>query len=174
VTIDFTRYKDWLSRHPDHRPPDVLPDEFKTPGTGAGLGASSAGRKASGQIINEKENRSPLFNAGNHSSSEVAELTLKMRDLGSMQSSPTPESTPAWQASAPKAPLYVDRKAIPQGDGAGSVDSGDEPAYPIGFAQMLEMLQKGIPIPGIRQIPDTVIRDPVSLLSSYLVQLCVF
>ncbi|WDK09814.1 hypothetical protein CGRA01v4_01092 [Colletotrichum graminicola] len=24
---------------------------------------------------------------------------------------------------------------------------------------MLEMIQKGIPIPGIRQIPDTVVRD---------------
>ncbi|KAM5351943.1 hypothetical protein ACJ41O_004666 [Fusarium nematophilum] len=60
-----------------------------------------------------------------------------------------------WQKAAPKADLYVDRKvAIAQ--------SGpeDQPNYPMGFAEMIKLLQEGKPVPGIRQIPNTIIRDP--------------
>lgn len=71
-----------------------------------------------------------------------------------------PSNVPAWQASAPKTELYVEKntapgKEVPQG--------GDQPAYPMGFAEMLDRIQKGLPIPGIKDIPDTVVRDPVSL-----------
>ncbi|KAH6695833.1 hypothetical protein F5X68DRAFT_32604 [Plectosphaerella plurivora] len=61
----------------------------------------------------------------------------------------------AWQASAPKADLYVERKPEDPSQG-----TGNEPAYPMGFAEMLERIQKGLPIPGIKEIPDTVVRDP--------------
>lgn len=77
----------------------------------------------------------------------------------------TDDNVPSWQASAPKADLYVDKKTAAanasRADGAPQPGS-DEPAYPMGFAEMLERIQKGEPIPGIREIPDTVIRDPVS------------
>lgn len=68
-----------------------------------------------------------------------------------------PSNVPAWQASAPKTELYVEKntapgKEVPQG--------GDQPAYPMGFAEMLDRIQKGLPIPGIKDIPDTVVRDP--------------
>ncbi|KAH7321191.1 hypothetical protein B0I35DRAFT_477703 [Stachybotrys elegans] len=59
-----------------------------------------------------------------------------------------------WQQAAPKADLYVDRKAAPQ-----ATEDG-EPNYPMGFAEMLRLLQEGKPIPGIKQIPNTVVRDP--------------
>ncbi|CAM1503924.1 Fc.00g015150.m01.CDS01 [Cosmosporella sp. VM-42] len=59
-----------------------------------------------------------------------------------------------WQKAAPKADLYVDRKAAAQSG------SGDGPDYPMGFAEMLKLLQEGKPVPGIRQIPNTVVRDP--------------
>ncbi|KAH7015301.1 hypothetical protein EDB80DRAFT_864715 [Ilyonectria destructans] len=58
-----------------------------------------------------------------------------------------------WQQAAPKADLYVDRKAAAQ-------SAGDQPNYPMGFAEMLRLLQEGKPVPGIRQIPNTIIRDP--------------
>ena len=61
-----------------------------------------------------------------------------------------------WQKAAPKADLFVDRKAAP------ATGSGDEPSYPMGFAEMIKLLQEGKPVPGIRQIPNTVISDPVS------------
>ncbi|EFY95723.1 hypothetical protein MAA_08867 [Metarhizium robertsii ARSEF 23] len=104
VQIDFAKYKDWLSRHPGHTPPQVLPEEYRSPSA----------------------------------------------------SSPSEPPLP-WQQAAPKADLYVDRKA------AAENATGDQPSYPMGFAEMLKLLQEGKPIPGIKQIPNTVVRDPVSL-----------
>ena len=65
-----------------------------------------------------------------------------------------------WQQAAPRADLFVDRKAAADAAAA----SGDgQPSYPMGFAQMLALLQQGKEIPGIRQIPDTIARAPVRL-----------
>ncbi|KAF5006119.1 hypothetical protein FDECE_7491 [Fusarium decemcellulare] len=60
-----------------------------------------------------------------------------------------------WQKAAPKADLYVDRKAA-----AAQSGSEDQPNYPMGFAEMIKLLQEGKPVPGIRQIPNTIVRDP--------------
>lgn len=66
-----------------------------------------------------------------------------------------------WQQAAPRGDLFVDRSG---GAGADARhDHDDQPAYPMGFAEMLKLIQEGKPVPGIRQIPNTVIRDPVSL-----------
>ncbi len=67
-----------------------------------------------------------------------------------------PAGTLDWQQAAPKADLYVDRGAADA-----SSPSGGEPAYPMAFAEMIKLLQEGKPVPGIRQIPNTVIRNPV-------------
>lgn len=92
VQIDFAHYHTWLARHPDHQPPQLVP-----------------------------QHSPPL----------------------------------SWQQAAPKADLYVDRTQQP---------SSGEPNYPMGFAEMLRLLNEGKPIPGIRQIPNTIARDPVSLV----------
>lgn len=71
-------------------------------------------------------------------------------------SSPQPEpprSVLHWQKAAPKADLYVERSASSQ-------NSSGEPNYPIGFAEMLKLLKDGKPVPGIKQIPNTVARGP--------------
>ncbi|KAF5712742.1 hypothetical protein FGLOB1_4372 [Fusarium globosum] len=60
-----------------------------------------------------------------------------------------------WQKAAPKADLYVDRKTA-----AAQSGSQDQPSYPMGFAEMIKLIQEGKPVPGIRQIPNTVVRDP--------------
>jgi hypothetical protein len=60
-----------------------------------------------------------------------------------------------WQQAAPKAELYVDKKAA-----AAQAGSAGSPNYPMAFAEMLKLLQEGKPIPGIRQIPNTIARDP--------------
>ncbi|GKT46963.1 uncharacterized protein ColSpa_07144 [Colletotrichum spaethianum] len=138
VTIDFARYKDWLARHPGYTPPDILPEEYKSQNTqGTATTPTTAG------------------------SSDVPDLTSKLSGLSTgkvkEESAAAAGPAPSWQAAAPKADLYVERKPPSQADAPG--EGGDEPAYPMGFAQMLEMIQKGIPIPGIRQIPDTVVRD---------------
>ncbi|OBR06038.1 hypothetical protein CH63R_10158 [Colletotrichum higginsianum IMI 349063] len=147
VTIDFARYKDWLARRPDYTPPDILPEEYKsTSARDAATVSATAG------------------SSGADPANEVPDLTSKLNNLstGKDKDEPAadpaaPEPAPSWQSAAPKADLYVERNPASQADGPGQ--GGDEPAYPIGFAQMLEMIQKGIPIPGIRQIPDTVVRD---------------
>ncbi|KAK7417130.1 hypothetical protein QQX98_004733 [Neonectria punicea] len=61
-----------------------------------------------------------------------------------------------WQQAAPKADLYVDRKAA----ATAAESAGDQPNYPMGFAEMIQLLQEGKPVPGIRQIPNTIVRDP--------------
>ncbi|KAF4775805.1 hypothetical protein HER10_EVM0000903 [Colletotrichum scovillei] len=158
VTIDFAKYKDWLAKHPDHTPPDVLPEEYKTSSTASTQGAAASSSTA--PVASE---------AAESSTDDVPTLTSKLDNLNTNEitpavpastdssKNPADEATPSWQAAAPKADLYVERKAQPQEGAPGQ--GGDEPAYPMGFAQMLEMIQKGIPIPGIRQIPDTVVRD---------------
>ncbi|RDA83410.1 hypothetical protein CP532_4816 [Ophiocordyceps camponoti-leonardi (nom. inval.)] len=95
VQIDFSQYQSWLAQHPDHKPPDVIPNNCNPP---------------------------------------ISALP--------------------WQQAAPKAELYVERSGPSQ-------SSAEEPRYPLGFAEMLKLLQDGKPIPGIRQIPNTVARDPV-------------
>jgi hypothetical protein len=62
-----------------------------------------------------------------------------------------------WQKAAPKTDLYIDRKAA-----AAQSGSEDQPNYPMGFAEMIKLIQEGKPVPGIRQIPNTIVRDPVS------------
>ncbi|KAL7821411.1 hypothetical protein V8C44DRAFT_314490 [Trichoderma aethiopicum] len=73
---------------------------------------------------------------------------------------PQAEATP-WQQAAPKADLYVQRnKPSSSNSHPQSSSSEPEPAYPIAFAEMIKLLQEGKPIPGIRQIPNTIERDP--------------
>lgn len=66
-----------------------------------------------------------------------------------------------WQKAAPKAELYVDRAAA-------AAAAEDQPAYPMAFAEMIKLLQEGKEVPGIRQIPNTIIRDPVCHFFSQL------
>ncbi|KAI0392683.1 hypothetical protein F5Y17DRAFT_343829 [Xylariaceae sp. FL0594] len=63
-------------------------------------------------------------------------------------------SVPSWQREAPKAELFVPRNAAPASDGK------DTLPYPKKFEEIVMFLQTGQKIPGIREIPDTVIDDP--------------
>ena len=69
-------------------------------------------------------------------------------------------SRPAWQAAAPKAELYIDRSGE-----ASTADqsSADGPAYPSRFAELIRCIKEGLPVPGVREIPETIVRDPVSV-----------
>ncbi|POR38146.1 Uncharacterized protein TPAR_01660 [Tolypocladium paradoxum] len=72
------------------------------------------------------------------------------------QADESPPPVLPWQRAAPRADLYVDRIAASQSPSG----AGGEPNYPMAFAEMLKLLQEGKPIPGIRQIPNTIARDP--------------
>lgn len=83
-------------------------------------------------------------------------LPEEYRQRDATNAAPTPALD--WQKAAPKTDLYIDKKAA-------ATQSGpqDQPNYPMGFAEMIKLIQEGKPVPGIRQIPNTIIRDPVSL-----------
>ncbi|KAI0467833.1 hypothetical protein F4859DRAFT_226476 [Xylaria cf. heliscus] len=67
---------------------------------------------------------------------------------------PVDSSIPSWQRAAPKAELFVPRNAGP------SNSDGTAVPYPKKFEEIVKFLETGETIPGIRQIPDTVIDDP--------------
>ncbi|ERS95060.1 hypothetical protein HMPREF1624_08549 [Sporothrix schenckii ATCC 58251] len=66
---------------------------------------------------------------------------------------------PSWQRSAPRNTLKVDRAAAPTGTGGGGAGAGEAP-YSDKFAKVVEAIQTGKELDGIKQIPDTVIRQP--------------
>ncbi|KAJ2902350.1 hypothetical protein MKZ38_000667 [Zalerion maritima] len=111
--LSFDDYKLWLSRHPEHQPPDILPEEYKTVHTG----------------------------------------------------NPLP-----WQSAAPKGPLWVDKSkansnaSSTAGDGNGGEKGGSQDdknaPYPSSFTAIVELIASGKPVPGIRDIPNTIIHDP--------------
>lgn len=97
---------------------------------------------------------------------EEWQRTSQPGDQGSDSSKKESDQPPVldWQKAAPKADLYVDRRAqaqTQQAQAQAQASTGDEPNYPMGFAEMLKLIQAGKPIPGIRQIPNTIVRDPV-------------
>ncbi|KAF5693236.1 hypothetical protein FDENT_2167 [Fusarium denticulatum] len=82
---------------------------------------------------------------------DVLPEEYRQRDVAN--ASPVPALD--WQKAAPKTDLYIDRKTA-----AAQSGSQDQPSYPMGFAEMIQLIQEGKPVPGIRQIPNTVVRDP--------------
>ncbi|OIW27423.1 hypothetical protein CONLIGDRAFT_633788 [Coniochaeta ligniaria NRRL 30616] len=67
-----------------------------------------------------------------------------------------PSNVPSWQVHAPKADLRV--KAS---DGAAREDGvGDDAPYPEHFKAVIEAVTQGKPVPGIKEIPNTVVRLP--------------
>ncbi|KAB5582709.1 hypothetical protein GE09DRAFT_1076099 [Coniochaeta sp. 2T2.1] len=68
-----------------------------------------------------------------------------------------PGNVPSWQAHAPKADLRVKAADGVARDGGGG--EGDAP-YPEQFRAVIEAVTQGKPVPGIREIPNTVVRLP--------------
>lgn len=71
-----------------------------------------------------------------------------------------PSNVPSWQVHAPKADLRV--KAS---DGVAREDGGgDDAPYPEHFKAVIEAVTHGKPVPGIKEIPNTVVRLPVRVM----------
>jgi hypothetical protein len=65
---------------------------------------------------------------------------------------------PSWQVNAPKAELFVPKKTAQEQEPG---NSSEEPAYPPKFAELIQCIQEGRPVPGVREIPNSLVRDPV-------------
>lgn len=89
---------------------------------------------------------------------EQRRLAILHAELGYPPYQPASESidpsVPSWQREAPKAALFVPKNA-----GASNSD-GEALPYPKKFEEIVKFLETGQMIPGVRQIPDTVIDDP--------------
>ncbi len=68
----------------------------------------------------------------------------------------TAEPIPIWQQQAPLQELQADHIPPAAGDG-----EDDKAPYPDKFAKLVEAIQSGKDVEGIRQIPDTVVHLPV-------------
>ncbi|ORY64198.1 uncharacterized protein BCR38DRAFT_209145 [Pseudomassariella vexata] len=89
--------------------------------------------------------------ASSHDEDSITSLAGK---IPQWQKTTVAASIPQWQAAAPKAALYVDKSAVAGGS--------DKEPYPKKFEEIIEHIQTGKPIEGIRQIPDTVIENSSS------------
>ncbi|KAK4101024.1 hypothetical protein N658DRAFT_449929 [Parathielavia hyrcaniae] len=69
------------------------------------------------------------------------------------------QDIPAWQLNAPKVDLS--KKADDGASHHANANAGDSaPPYPENFQALIEAVTTGKPIPGIKEIADTVVRPP--------------
>lgn len=123
-------------------------------------------KQAYEQWLAETRSQQPRLFSDQHLAQEVEakvspeqrRLALLHAELGYPPYQPAPElidpSVPSWQREAPKADLFVAKDAGPSNSEAGALP------YPKKFEEILKFLETGQMIPGVRQIPDTVIDDP--------------
>ncbi|KAI1417881.1 hypothetical protein F5Y13DRAFT_149979 [Hypoxylon sp. FL1857] len=130
IPIDSGAYKQWLSQN-NLQPP---------------------------KIISEQTIAVEVMTVPKPEDRKLAQLLVELGDpLGELafrQITPEPVNVPvpSWQSAAPTSELYITKDPT-------STDPEKEP-YPKKFEEIVEFLQSGKSIPGIRQIPDTVIEDP--------------
>ncbi|KAK3946320.1 hypothetical protein QBC46DRAFT_4030 [Diplogelasinospora grovesii] len=89
----------------------------------------------------------------------LAKLQEIQRRMAGSTAPPDP-NVPAWMQQAPK--IDPTRKADDhdaQGQRRGSGSEGDAP-YPASFQAIIEAVTTGKPVPGIKEIPNTVVRLP--------------
>ncbi|OTA97244.1 hypothetical protein M434DRAFT_392193 [Hypoxylon sp. CO27-5] len=130
INVDSDAYKQWLSQT-NTQPP---------------------------RIVSEQTIAAEVMTVPNPEDRKLAKLLVELGDplgelaLQQITSEPVNVSVPSWQSAAPTAELYITK-------GPTSTDPDKEP-YPKKFEEIVEFLQSGKSIPGIKQIPDTVIEDP--------------
>ncbi|KAI6086616.1 hypothetical protein F4821DRAFT_238162 [Hypoxylon rubiginosum] len=130
IKVDGDTYKQWLAQN-GHTAPRIVPEQA------VALEAIT--------IPNPEDRKLARL---------LVELGDPLGQLALQQTAPEPvdASVPSWQSAAPTAELYIKKDPA-------STDPDKEP-YPKKFEEIVEFLQTGKEIPGIRKIPDTVIEDP--------------
>ncbi|EPE07433.1 hypothetical protein F503_08084 [Ophiostoma piceae UAMH 11346] len=93
-------------------------------------------------------------------SRRIAEAVAVKPLINPFDGTPTPpirDTVPSWQRRAPKSRLQVEKEA----SSAASAEAADgEAPYSDKFAKIVEAIQSGKELEGIKQIPDTVLRQP--------------
>lgn len=158
IHIDKQAYEQWLAETRSQQP-RLFSDQHLAQEVEAKVGSASTrthSHSSSGPFAVFQKSHESL--SREQVSPEQRRLALLHAELGYPPYQPAPElidpSVPSWQREAPKADLFVAKDAGPSNSEAGALP------YPKKFEEILKFLETGQMIPGVRQIPDTVIDDP--------------
>ncbi|KAI1489797.1 hypothetical protein F5X96DRAFT_639057 [Biscogniauxia mediterranea] len=139
IEVNAEAYKQWLSQN-NQNPPSLVSQQTLT--VEAVTTPDPKDRKLAHLLV---ELGDPLGQAA-----------LQQQQSASAPADPPAAAdappVPSWQSAAPTAELFVKKDAGPS--------NPDKEPYPKKFEEIIEFLQTGKEIPGIRKIPDTVIEDP--------------
>ncbi|CAJ2511177.1 Uu.00g068020.m01.CDS01 [Anthostomella pinea] len=139
ITIDGEQYKQWLGQN-SQQPLNIVAEQAIV---AEAMAVPPADRKLAHLLVE----------LGNPLGQLALQQNIPNTAASPPSTSPPDPSVPSWQSAAPKSDLYV------QKDSTNPSDPGKEP-YPKKFEEIIEFLQTGKEIPGIRKIPDTVVEDP--------------
>jgi len=146
IKVDAAEYQAWLTANNARQPP-LVPEQIVLAESQA---VTDPAERRFAQLLIELGE--PLDQSAQRTDAQTA-LTEAHR--ASEVVTEIDASVPSWQSSAPKAELYVPRNADSV-DGSGQ----SKEQYPAKFMEIIEFIQTGKPIEGIRKIPDTVVEDP--------------
>ncbi|EFW98855.1 hypothetical protein CMQ_4707 [Grosmannia clavigera kw1407] len=135
--IDLTRYNGFLAASPDY--PSI--DRRLLAALYAAKRAATTAEAAAALRIVETVAAGPAINPFDGTAT------------------PHDDAVPSWQRSAPKNELRVPRAAAAADEAAGASAANGEAPYSDKFAKVIEAVQTGKELEGIRHIPDTVVRQ---------------
>jgi hypothetical protein len=98
-------------------------------------------------------------------------ILARIEDVQRRMGMTSASAVPSWQVHAPKADLGVKADDASDHGAAGAGDEGDAP-YPEHFKAVIEAVTTGKPVPGIKEIPNTVVRLPVCAPSHTTAHVC--
>ncbi|OAA64422.1 hypothetical protein SPI_03069 [Niveomyces insectorum RCEF 264] len=177
--VDLIQYSSFVAAHPEYPSVDrrLLRALYAAAAAAAAVAVSSA-ETTEGKNGDDSGQQDRSFSSdGISQSRRIADAVAMGPVVDPFDGTPTPPLTqgeggdheaggnvPSWQRSAPRNELRVAQAspAAPphggsSGDGGGS--NGEAP-YSDKFAKIVEAIQTGKEVEGIRHIPDTVVRQP--------------
>ncbi|CAK7217128.1 hypothetical protein SBRCBS47491_003064 [Sporothrix bragantina] len=173
--VDLTRYNGFRAEHPEYPSIDQrLLHALYTAATSleGELGLSDLSLGGTDSATTEggsgAASPNPLASPSTNRNRRLAEAVAAGPLINPFDGSPAPGANntsnsgvdvPSWQRSAPRNELKVDRSLARGGSaGVGGAGAAEAP-YSDKFAKVVEAIQSGKELEGIKQIPDTVVRQ---------------
>ncbi|CAK7238906.1 MAG: hypothetical protein STHCBS139747_000327 [Sporothrix thermara] len=168
--VDLTRYNGFRAERPEYPSIDQrLLHALYTAAASLDAELGLSDLSLSGASANSSLN--PLASPSTNRNRRLAEAVAAGPLINPFDGSPAPVisnnssssnsvDVPSWQRSAPRNELKIDRTLARGGSaGAGGAGAAEAP-YSDKFAKVVEAIQSGKELEGIKQIPDTVVRQP--------------
>ncbi|CAK7230799.1 hypothetical protein SCUCBS95973_007695 [Sporothrix curviconia] len=174
--VDLTRYNSFRAEHPEYPSIDrrllhaLYAAATSLECEALGLGDLSLSGNTSSTTTeggSGAASPNPLASPSTNRNRRLADAVAAGPLINPFDGSPAPVANgssssvdvPSWQRSAPRNELKVDRTLARGGSaGAGGAGAAEAP-YSDKFAKVVEAIQSGKELEGIKQIPDTVVRQ---------------